>query len=191
MTTRPPALSAGFTRVSYANNAASLFTFTPPAGATVQHKSLPSSAHAAGGAMVTPTGSGHALTLTQAQAKAQIYGLNLLSATHVHFAALQRRGGAAGGRRHGATAILHYGSGFGSVVLVESNAAAGPSSGLQQQLSALPRGLVATTSVGGAQAYELSTSLIDVIGWQHSGVTLVAAGMVPSTTLHQLAVGVH
>ena len=44
-----PALSAGFTSVSYAKNDASLFSFTPPAGATVQHKALPSMPSATSG----------------------------------------------------------------------------------------------------------------------------------------------
>ena len=48
-----PALSAGFTSVSYAANDASLFSFTPPAGATVQHKTLPSMAPATGGLTAT------------------------------------------------------------------------------------------------------------------------------------------
>ncbi len=187
-------LSAGFTDVSYASNPASLFEFTPPAGASVQHQSLPSSV--TGGSMVTPSSSGQALTLAQAQAKAQSYGLNLLSATTS--TALPFKGAAVlpSSDGSGATAVLHYGTGFASVVLIESNAAAGKTStgqagGLPQQLSALPKGLIATTTLGSDKAYELSTSLIATIGWQHGGVTLVAAGMVPSTTLHEFAAGVH
>ncbi len=66
-----PVLSAGFTKVSYAKNATSLFSFTPPAGATVQHKALPAMTNATGGMTTAPASPKHVdLTLAQAQAKA-------------------------------------------------------------------------------------------------------------------------
>jgi outer membrane lipoprotein-sorting protein len=185
-----PALSAGFTSVSYAANDASLFSFTPPAGATVQHKALPSMPGATSGATGPARGKRAPLTLTQAQALARSYGLTL--AVPARTAALPFEGAkvtAAGGGR-GASAILHYGRGFGSVVLVESTGATGPSGGLTQQLAKLPQGLLTTTPVGGAQAQELSTSLVDVIAWQRGPVTLLAGGMVPSSTLRQFVAGV-
>jgi outer membrane lipoprotein-sorting protein len=184
-----PALSAGFTSVSYSGNDASLFSFTPPAGATVRQKALPSMPSPTSG-MAAPASVKHApLTLAQAQAKAKSYGLTL--ALPAKTAALPFEGAmvtaAHGG--HGASAILHYGRGFGSVVLVESSGT-GPSGGLAQQLAKLPQGLLTTTSVGGAQAHELSTSLVDVIAWQRGPVTLLAGGMVPTSTLQQFAAGV-
>ena len=185
-----PALSAGFTNVSYAGNDASLFKFTPPAGATVQHKTLPAMTNPTSGVMA-PTSAKHAsLTLAQAQAQAKSYGLTL--ALPAKTASLPFEGATvtAGRGGHGATAILHYGSGFGSVVLVESTGATGPSGALAQQLAKVPKGLLTTTMIGGAQAHELSTSLVDAMVWQHGPVTLLTAGMVPSHILQQFAAGI-
>ena len=185
-----PALSAGFTSISYAKNDAGLFSFTPPAGATVQHKTLPSVPSATSG-MTTPESVKHApLTLAQAQTKATSYGLTL--AVPAKTAALPFEGATVTAARggQGASAILHYGRGFGSVVLVESTGSNGPSGGLAQQLAKLPKGLLTTTTIGGAPAHELSTSLADVIVWQHGPVTLLAGGMVPSSTLQQFAAGI-
>jgi outer membrane lipoprotein-sorting protein len=189
-----PTLSAGFTSVSYAANGASLFSFTPPAGATVQHKTLPSMTPAAGGGLTTdPTPTHHApLTLARAQAKAKSYGLTLAAAST---ASLPFEGATVvpGKGGNGATAVLHYGRGFGSVVLAESTGAAGTTGatgGVMQQLAKLPQGLLAKTTVGGAQAHELSTSLVDAIVWQRGQVTLVAGGMVPSATLQQFVAGI-
>ncbi len=192
-----PALSAGFTSVSYAANDASLFSFTPPAGATVQHKTLPSMTPASGGPTTTPTRTHHAqLTLAEAQAKAKSYGLTL--AVPASPASLPFEGATVvpGKGGSGATAILHYGTGFGSVVLAESTGATGTTGatgsagGITQQLAKLPQGLLAKITVGGAQAHELSTSLVDAIVWQRGQVTLVAGGMVPSATLHQFVAGI-
>ena len=185
-----PALSAGFTEVSYAGNDASLFRFTPPAGATVQHKTLPSMVNPTSG-MTAPASAKHApLSLAQAQAKAKSYGLTL--ALPARTAALPFEGATVTAARggHGASAILHYGRGFGSVVLVESNGGTAPAGGLAQQLAKVPKGLLTTTTIGGAQAHELSTSLVDAIVWQHGPVTLLTAGMVPPATLQQFAAGV-
>ena len=183
-----PTLSAGFTSVSYAKNDASLFSFTPPSGATVQHRTLPAMTSTGGGLATEPQAVRHApLTLAQAQTRARSYGLTL--ALPAKTAALPFAGAtvtaARGGR--GASAILHYGRGFGSMILVESTS---PSGGLTQQLAKLPHGLLTTTSVGGAPAHELSTSLVDVIAWQRGPVTLLAGGMVPSSALRQFAAGV-
>ena len=185
-----PTLSAGFTSVSYAKNDSSLFSFTPPSGATVQHKALPSMPSAtSGGAEPTPVK--HApLTLAQAQAKARSYGLTLTVPAKTAVLPFEGATVTAARGGHGASAILHYGRGFGSVVLVESTGATGPSGGLTQQLAKLPGGLLTTTTIGGAQAHELSTSLVDVIAWQRGPVTLLAGGMVPSSTLQQFVAGV-
>jgi outer membrane lipoprotein-sorting protein len=186
-----PALSAGFTSVSYAANDASLFSFTPPAGATVQHKTLPSMTPASGGLTTDPQHAHHAsLTLAQAEAKAKSYGLTL--AVPASPASLPFQGATVvpGKGGHGATAVLHYGQGFGAVVLAESAGATGSTGGVTQQLAKLPQGLLAKTTVGGVQAHELSTSLVDAIVWQRGQVTMVAGGMVPSATLQQFVAGI-
>lgn len=186
-----PTLSAGFTSVSYAASDSSLFSLTPPAGATVQHKTLPSMTPASGGLTTDPTPAHHAqLTLAEARAKAKSYGLTLAapaSPASLPFAGATVVPGKGGS---GATAILHYGRGFGSVVIAESTGATGTTGSITQQLAKLPQGLLAKTTVGGAQAHELSTSLADALVWQRGQVTLVAGGMVPSATLQQFVAGI-
>ncbi len=187
-----PVLSAGFTKVSYAKNATSLFSFTPPAGATVQHKALPAPTNAIGGTTTAPASPKHAsLTLAQAQAKATSYGLTLVVPART--ASLPFAGAVVtpGGGGRGASAVLHYGRGFGSVVLAESSGATGSSGSLTQQLSKLPQGLLTTTTIGGVQARELTTSLVNAIVWRHGSTTVVAAGMAPVTTLQQVVAGAH
>jgi outer membrane lipoprotein-sorting protein len=186
-----PALSAGFTKVSYAANDASLFSFTPPAGATVQHKTLPSTAPSTGGLTTTPEPAHHAsLTLAQARAKAQSHGLTL--AVPADTASLPFEGATVvpGKAGQGATAILRYGRGFGSVVLAESTGATGSAGGLTQRLAKLPQGLPAKTTVAGAPTRELSTALVDAMVWQRGQVTMVAGGMVPPATLQQFVAGI-
>ena len=129
-----------------------------------------------------PTWPASPLTLAQAQAQAKSYGLTLAVPANTTSLPFEGATVTAGSGGHGATAVLHYGRGFGSVVLVESTGATGPSGALAQQLAKVPKGLLTTTTIGGAQAHELSTSLVDAIVWQHGPVTLLTAGMVPSAT---------
>ena len=122
-----PVLSAGFTKVSYAKNATSLFSFTPPAGATVQHKALPAPTsaigrhdHGAGFARARQShagagaGEGHVIRPDPGGA----------GRGRPHCRS-QARWSLPGGGGRGASAVLRYGRGFGSVVLAESSGATG------------------------------------------------------------------
>lgn len=195
-----PALSAGFTgHVGFGTISANMFTFTPPAGATVKHQAItPRNALGAAapraqkrlGQRVAP------LTLAQAVAKAQGLGLALSVPTQSSLpASLTFKGAAvvAPVKGHAVTAVLHFGSGFGSVVLVERQPAAGQTAAttLQQQLAKLPHGLLTKMTVNGAQGWELSTSLFNAVVWQQGKVTLVAAGSVPLATITQLTGSLH
>jgi outer membrane lipoprotein-sorting protein len=81
-----------------------------------------------------------------------------------------------GAPQHGA--LLVYGKGFGTIVLVETPAT--PS--LDKQLAKLPS-LFKGGSVAGQQAHTITTALGSVIVWKQSGLVLAAAGMVPSADL--------
>lgn len=194
-----PALSAGFTSVSYGKIDASLFTFTPPAGATIKHQAIVLRGKLdAGAAKMRPLlGKREApLTLAQAIAKAKGLGLTLSVPTQGSLpASLAFKGAAvmAPAKAHGVVAMLHFGSGFGSVVLVEAQSAAGQAAKAtwQQQVAKLPQGLLTKTTVSGAKGYELSTSLFNAVAWQQGKVTLVAAGSVAQTTVDQLAGSLH
>ncbi len=89
-------------------------------------------------------------------------------------------GGAAGATPPdtGPAAVLLYGEGFGSIVLVEVKTAAD----LRQQLQQLPP-VVDTIDLGGTQAQAIVTPLGAVATWERDGVTLVAGGMVSKTDL--------
>lgn len=228
-------LSAGFSSVSYSTIADGMFTFTPPAGAKVEHKalSLPSgipglpgavSGSGAGGPlplMSSGSGSGvmapqglqalpglkgataakqtKSLTMRRAKAKAGRLGMTLMTASR-HAVAGLPFAGAQVMRGHdgaGPTAVLHYGRGFGSVVLVETTMKPADLAKLQKQLADRGGNLgskaspLRASTVNGAPSYELATSLFSVIGWQRGKVTLVSAGMVPRTELAAFAGSVH
>lgn len=100
-------------------------------------------------------------------------------------AAAGSAGGPEGGATAGATppdtgpaAVLLYGEGFGSIVLVETKTTAD----LRQQLQQLPP-VVDTIDLGGTQAQAIVTPLGAVAIWERDGVTLVAGGMVPKADL--------
>ena len=115
-----------------------------PAGATVRSQALPSPRGLMGAAPVSHKDVTRAtsLTLTQAKAAAARDGLALTAPGQGSLSASLAFKGAAVSPRakgHGATAVLYYGTGFGSVVLVESQGASGSSAGLPRRLAGLPR----------------------------------------------------
>ena len=170
--------------------ARSLFSFTPPAGATVQHKTLPSMANPQA-ARRRLTSVKHApLTLAQAQAKAKSYGLTL--AVPANTASLPFEGATVTAGRAATERPRSCTTDAASARWCSSNPPVRPvpSGGLAQQLAKLPQGLLTTTSVGGAQAHELSTSLVDAIVWQRGPVTLLAGRHGAVTTLQQFAAGI-
>ena len=86
------------------------------------------------------------------------------------------------------TVILHYGKGFGSVLLVETQATADQVAQLQKQLGPLSKvQLVQPTMVNGSPGLAFSTSLFNVVAWQQGKLTVVAAGMVPQSDLSAFA----
>jgi outer membrane lipoprotein-sorting protein len=181
------ALSAGFTSVSYASIDNSLFSFTPPADAKVVHKTvnLPTGLGAMQGTQDQTKPEMKPLSIEQAQAKAgftlvqpQDAGLPFAGA-----AVIPAEKGTTGGAP---MALLHYGNGFGSVLLVETQATADQVGQLQKQLGALGS-LVQPTIVNGSAGLQLSTSLFNVIAWQQGGLTVAVAGMVPQADLSAFA----
>lgn len=86
------------------------------------------------------------------------------------------RGDAAGGSppKPQPVAVLLYGEGFGSIVLAQTKTTAE----IREQMKQLPE-IVDGIDLGGTQAKAIVTPLGSVVTWEHGGVTLVAAGMVP------------
>ena len=191
-------LSAGFTSISYGHLDASLFDFVPPAGATVSEQALPAAEDFLGGSatdrsvseepVASEAANGKSLTLAQAETSATRYGLALVvpkaSPSALPFA------GATVTATHEPVAILRYGSGFGSIVLIESKGADGSLAGLGQQLGRLPRALLGSAAVAGQAAWELRTPLINLTVWRRGATEVVAAGAVSQTSLDQLLAAV-
>ena len=81
--------------------------------------------------------------------------------------------------------MLDYGSGFGTVLLIEAKISAAQDAQLQQQL-----GRVATigkTTVNGLPATKLQTSLGSAVTFRQGDVRVVVAGLVPWGDVMQIA----
>ena len=200
-------LSAGFKTVSFGKSSASLFTFTPPSGATVVHKTVkaPAGLGAAGAEKVRGSGaavSAKPLSLTQAKARAPFLltpsstpaGLSLrgafvtpsASASAKAAATLtpEQRGMLTALGKHPAAALV-YGSGFGSVVVIEARTTPAQDAQLQQRLGSLSA--IGRSTVGGAPAIKLQTPLGTVVTFRRGGVRVVVAGLVPWSTIDRIA----
>jgi outer membrane lipoprotein-sorting protein len=191
------ALSGGFTSVSYASIDGKLFEFTPPEGTKVVKKTVnvPAGlgAEKTGTAEGTQSSAGQALksehemkplTLAQAQQKA---GFTL---AEPQGSTLAFTGAAVMPAENGGspTVVLQYGKGFGSVMLVETQATADQAAGLEKQLAQLAKvQIVQPTMVNGSPGLALSTSLFNVVAWQQGKLMVAAAGMVPQSDLSAFA----
>lgn len=185
-------LSAGFTSVSYGRLDNSLFAFTAPVGATVRSQALPSPQGLLGSATATKPAGHQQLTLAAAKVKAAGYGLTLAApSTPPGDLAFTGAMVTAPSKARGATAVLHYGSGFGSVVVVESQDASSPSAGWQRQIAGLPQGLIRAMTIAGGPGYDLQTPLVNIAAWQHGTTTAVAAGLVAQTLFSQFLAAIH
>lgn len=178
-------LSAGFTSVSYGHIAGGLFDFTPPQGTTVRRQTLSSVDDLR--AAVTKTKPRRHLTLAQVEAKAHTQGLALalpdqkaLPKTLAFAAASLFSPSKAGG----ATVVLRYGSGFGSLVLVETSGRSAQDSALQQQIAHLPRALVTKVTVNGQPGFELAAPLATVAAWRQGTTDILAVGAVPANLVN-------
>jgi|SRR5271157_5922672 len=179
-------LSAGFASVSYKPVAAGLFSFTPPSGATVAHKDLSNSLQGLQSAVAEPQATKNASPLTLAQAKSAAPFVLVPSSTP---SGLTFQGAFATPiTSQGTTtklAVLHYGSGLGSVVVVETPSSARQDSQIAQQLGQLS--MIGKTTVHGFPATKLQTSLVSALTFTQGGVRVVVAGLVPFADIEQIA----
>jgi outer membrane lipoprotein-sorting protein len=179
-------LSAGFTSVSYGHIAGGLFDFTPPKGATVHQQVLPSVDSLFDGALTATTKARRALTLMQVESKAQAQGLALALPVQKALPKSLAFAGASvlrSSKARGVTVVLSYGSGFGSLVLVETSGRFAQYSALQQQVAHLPRALVDTVTVNGQPGYQLDTPLVTVATWRQGTTDILAVGAVPENLM--------
>ena len=187
-----PVLSVGFTSVSYTPASASLFTFTPPRGATVVQKDLNRTQSVRGpqsGAAMDVAKHGP-LTLVQAKSAAPFLLTPASTPAGLGFggafvASRSAQGGSRTTATHPTTAVLHYGTGFGSVLVVETPAGATQDHKIAQQLGMLS--MVGKTSVDGLPATKLQTSLGSALTFTRGGVRIVVVGLVPFSDIAQIA----
>ena len=81
----------------------------------------------------------------------------------------------------GPAVVLHYGQGFGSIVLAEAKIPPQLISQLEQLLTSVP--LLSRTIVAGGTVYQFDTALSSVLLWDKDGLLLVAAGSVSQSDL--------
>ena len=200
-------MSAGFKTVSFGRLSDSLFSFTAPSGATVVHKTVKAPA-AIGSATGGKASLGAVIQhgpLTVAQAKAQAPFLLTPGSTPAGVAfrgALVTPSAAAVAKVPAATltpaqrqmltalgkhpaAALVYGTGFGTVVVVEAKTTPAQDAQLQQRLGSVS--MIGRATVNGAPAIKLQTPLGTVVTFRQGGVRVVVAGLVPDSVVNQIA----
>ena len=188
-----PVVSAGFTSVSYAPVSDGLFTFTPPSGATVVHKDLSNGLQGLrtpGAGQETPriAGAKHVpLTLDQAKARAPFLLTPSSTPAGLDFKGAFVTPTGSGKQAHPPVAVLHYGTGFGSVFVVETPATAAQDKAVEQRLGQLS--LLGKADVNGVPAIKLQTALGSALTFRQGDVRVVVAGIVPWSDLQQVAVG--
>jgi outer membrane lipoprotein-sorting protein len=180
-------LSAGFSSVSYTRASDTLFAFTPPSGATVAHTDLSNSLQGLQSQVgAEPKAAQNATSLTLAQAKTAAPFLLTPASTP---AGLEFQGAfVTPTTSQGTTtkvAVLHYGAGFGSVLVVETPASAQQDRQIAQQLGQLS--MIGKTTVNGTSATKLQTSLGSAVTFTQGAVRVVVVGLVPFSDLTQIA----
>ena len=204
-----PVLEAGFTKVSYDRASDDIFTFTPPAGATVEQSTLT----APGGMLEKMMGAvGHTkedgavegdsaaagdeaagelakqhkeLTLDEAVAQAG-FGLVAPSNPPLAFQGAMVFGGADAPR---SAAVLRYGEGFGTVVVIETQVTDAQWTQATAALAQVPL-LGTPSSFGGHQAYQLSTKLGSLVAWRQGDVLVLLGGSVSRADLETFAASI-
>lgn len=200
-------MSAGFKTVSFGKLSRSLFSFTPPSGATVVHKTVKAPAGigaATGGKIRLGAGVQHGpLTLAQARARAPFLLTPGSTPAGVSFrGALVTPSASATAKVPAATltpaqrtmltalgkhpaAALVYGTGFGTVVVIEAKTTPAQDAQLQQRLGSVS--MIGRATVNGAPAIKLQTPLGTVVTFRQGGVRVVVAGLVPESVVNQIA----
>ena len=83
------------------------------------------------------------------------------------------------------TAVLAYGTGFGTVLVVETKTTTAQDAQLQQQLGQLST--IGKATVNGVPATRLQTSLGSVVTFRQGDVRVIVAGFVPWSDVNQIA----
>ena len=210
-----PVITAGFKTVSFApastGEAAKLFTFTPPAGAAIVHKTVKAPGGIGGMSVAPSAAAGKAsalhepLTLAQARSRAPFLltpsstpaGIGFKGALVTPNSASALKSTALSARERAReravlaaiakhpTAVLDYGSGFGTVLVIESKTTAAQDAQIRQQLGRLST--IGRTTVNGVPATKLQTSLGSAVTFRQGDVRVIVVGLVPWSDVTQIA----
>jgi hypothetical protein len=164
-----PVLQIQASAISFGPVSPSVFAIAPPYGYKVVRVSLP-----AGGA---PAAHAHALHGVAAVQRALPFKL----AAPAQLAGLARHDVVGAGRAGGASAIITYGRGLGSIVVIERAAAgAGPLLGAGRMGQAQGTGglVLPTVKIDGVKGRELDTALGTVLSFERGGVSYTLLGSV-------------
>lgn len=188
-----PVLSAGFTSVSYDSIASDQFSFTPPKDARVVEVRVRPQWR--GGQRLRKhscVAVSRPLTLKQARNRV---GYRLASpsrpvkALPFQNAWVLKVKGEEGRCRppgvKGAVVVERYGSGFGSVLVVQGRVAAAQLQRVAETLSGVK--LSSAVTLGVHRGVEVKTPLVNAFGWRSGEVVYVVVGMVPATELERFA----
>jgi outer membrane lipoprotein-sorting protein len=172
------------------------FSYTPPKGATIVHKTVTARGltarikRAAGGGLLglahrhgkgLALGEARALTLKQARARVSFPLLSLTKP--IAGLAFQDAHVLANGR----VAILRYGTGFGTVVLAEAQLTPAQRTQVMNRLAATS--LATPATVAGISGEQISTPLVNAFVWTTNGTFHVAAGAVTQADLQTFLAG--
>jgi len=182
-----PVFSAGFTSVDYDPVDADVFAYEPPAGATVERHEAGEygerhEAEKDGTRPDMPT----AVTLEEARGQVDFPVAAL--ADPVDGLAFQDARVLTGEEGPGPAVALRYGTGFGTVALVEAEVPAAAYAMLLGEMKGFSA--ARSTTVDGADVQLIETPLFNAAVWQENGVALAAGGLVSQETLLRFVAGV-
>ena len=188
-----PVLAIEATDVNFGPVDASVFDISPPADAKVTNLST----------MLTGTrdkaGNGdkaHSSDKTR-QSQPKVTGFDAVAAkvsfklvAPAEIAGLKRSEVMLAGKGKDAAAVITYGTGLGSVVVIERNASAKKAAKAQTKQGGESQGVsLPTVDVGGAQATELPTALGTGLMFERGGVSYTVFGSVEKATAEAVARG--
>jgi hypothetical protein len=181
-----PVFSAGFTSVEYDPVDTDIFAYEPPAGATIERHDAAECAD--GRARKDDSRPDVPAAVTLEEARGQVDFPVAALADPVDGLAFQDARVLTGDEGPGPAVALRYGTGFGTVALVEAEV---PATAYAMLLGEM-KGFSAadSTTVDGAGVQLIETPLFNAAIWQKNGVTLAAGGLVSQETLLRFVAGV-
>ena len=166
-----PVLALEATDISFGSVPDSDIAISPPAGTKIVDLSSQAAGGSPGGAGAPVTG----LAAVEAAAPFPVVAPDTL-------VGLPRQDVRLVGPADSRSVLVVYGQGLGAIIVVERQTDAAKAGQAGGMLEALP-----SISLDGVTAHELATQLGTVLTWDHSGVSYVLAGSVPTSAAESAA----